>query len=365
MNAPAAAPVKALAELVPGEEADFYALLASKDTLTTRDGKPYFRVTFRDARRQVSFPIWADAPLAAACRDEWQVGEFYKLRAAYRETNFGPQLDIRKIRPVSAQDYGAGFEPRLCVAHSRFDAEEMFAELQQIVIDDVRDPQVRELTLGILQEHRPALLTLAAASHNHHAYAAGFLQHVLSVTKTCRYFADKYADLYPHLDPPLDRDLVIVGGVLHDIGKLRELEMRPAGAVYTPAGHLVGHILQGRDILREAAQRHPIDPDKLLRLEHVIVAHQRLPEWGSPKPPMTPEALLVHFADDVDAKIEMMVDILRDESGGEPMTSSRNALGHRLYVGRRAPAPDAGAPNAAAPPSSAAPESTDSGGRLF
>jgi 3'-5' exoribonuclease len=263
------------------------------------------------------------------------VGEFYKLRALYRETNYGPQLDIRKIRAVTDEDCRSGFDPRICIAHSRFDAGAMFAELCQLANAEISDPALRALVVGVLEEHRGALLTLPAATHNHHAYAAGFLEHVLSVAQTCVYFARKYAALYPDLDPPLDPDLVVAGGVLHDIGKLRELESGPAGASYTVAGTLIGHVLQGRDMLREAAARWTIDEEKLLRLEHVIVAHQRLPEWGSPKPPMTFEALLVHFADDVDAKMQMMHNVFEATPPQETLTTSRNALGHRLYRGPR------------------------------
>jgi 3'-5' exoribonuclease len=122
--------------------------------------------------------------------------------------------------------------------------------------------------------------------------------------------------------------------VLHDIGKIREYDLRPQGAEYSPEGNLIGHILQGRDMVRESAFAADVDPELLLRLEHVIVAHQRLPEWGSPKPPMTPEALIVHFADDMDAKYQMMYAVLRDDLNEGPMTSNKNALGQRVYRGR-------------------------------
>ena len=84
---------------------------------------------------------------------------------------------------------------------------------------------------------------------------------------------------------------------------------------------------------REAAVGRAIDPETLLRLEHVIVSHQRLPEWGSPKPPMTPEALLVHYADDVDAKFHMMYCILRDDTSAGPVTSKKNVLVQKVYKG--------------------------------
>ncbi|MCA9237043.1 MAG: HD domain-containing protein [Planctomycetales bacterium] len=332
---PIAASVTPLAELSDGQEADFYAVLSAKIQQTTRDGKPYDRVTFRDAHREVSFPIWSDAPLAAACRDEWTVGEFYKLRAVYRETTYGPQLDIRKIRAATEEDRDDGFDPALLVPSSRFDPQEMFAELTQIVAEHIGDEAVRELVTSMLEDHRDAIESIPAATHNHHAHRSGFVEHVLSVTKTCVYLADKYTALYPDLRPPLDKDLVVAGGVLHDIGKLRELQPTSTGAEYTPAGTLIGHILQGRDMLREAALEHPIDDDKLLRLEHIIVAHQRLPEWGAPKPPMTPEALLVHYADDIDAKLQMMVNVLTEDATEGPLTSNRNALRQKVYRGEQ------------------------------
>jgi 3'-5' exoribonuclease len=92
-------------------------------------------------------------------------------------------------------------------------------------------------------------------------------------------------------------------------------------------------VLQGRDIVREAAAARKIDPETLLRLEHVIVSHQRLPEWGAPKPPMTPEALIVHFADDLDAKLQMMVCALREDTSNGPLTSKRNPLSLPIYRG--------------------------------
>ena len=327
-------PVIPLGELAEGQEADFFALLSQKEELTTRDGKPYFRVAFRDAHREVSFPIWSDTPLAETCRQEWQVGEFYKLRAVLRESNYGPQLEIHKIRLVENSDREDGFDPLMCQPKSRFDAQQMFNELVVIAEREIADQELRALVLGILNEHHELLLWLPAAKRNHHAYIAGFLEHVLNVTRTCCHLAEKYADLYDDLQPPLNKDVVVAGAVLHDIGKIRELETGPAGAEYTAAGTLLGHILQGRDIIRETAANHHVDAETLLRLEHVIVAHQRLPEWGSPKPPMTPEALIVHYADDLDAKLAMMVTVLKEDTGAGEVFSHRNAMRQSVYRGK-------------------------------
>lgn len=322
-----------LSEMTEGQEADTFVLMTSKETLSTRDGRPYFRVAFRDNRREVKFPVWDDAPLAKACRDEWTPGEYYKVRGLYRETEFGPQLDIRKIRPVIEADRQDGFAEHLCRPGSRYDAQQMFDELIAVARGEIADAALRELVVRILEVHHSVLLTLPAATHNHHAFCAGWLEHVRSVTQNLLFLVNKYAADYTELSPPLSKDVAVAGAILHDIGKVRELRLAPQGAEYTAAGDLIGHVLQGRDIVREFAMGLEVDPETLLRLEHIIVSHQRLPEWGAPKPPMTPEALLVHYADDIDAKFQTFFAILRDEPGTGSTTSARNVLKQKVYRG--------------------------------
>lgn len=322
-----------LGELSPGQEADFFALLSAKEELTTRDKKPYFKVTFRDARREVSFPIWADAPLAEDCKQNWAAGNCYKLRALYRETSYGPQLEIKRIRPVTEADAAEGFDPLAFLPQSRHSPVAMFDELRGIAAEHIAAPELRQLTLDLLDGNRAALLALPAATRNHHAFVGGWLEHVLGVTHNALWLAERYRAMYPDLQPPLDKDLVVAGAILHDIGKLQEIAWNATGAEYTASGNLIGHMLQGRDIVREAAAGRQLPGDTLLRLEHVIISHQRLPEWGAPKQPMTPEALLVHYADDIDAKFQMMYAALRDDTSPGPMTSNRNTLYQKVYRG--------------------------------
>ncbi|MGC4004551.1 MAG: HD domain-containing protein [Pirellulales bacterium] len=209
----------------------------------------------------------------------------------------------------------------------------MFDELRSLANEKIGDEALRGLVVDLLDAHRETLLTLPAATRNHHAYVGGYLEHVLSVTRTAIYFAEKYDAYYDDLTPRLNIGLVVAGAILHDIGKLREIALGVVGASYTAAGNLIGHIVQGRDIVREAAVGRTIDLETLLRLEHIILSHQRLPEWGSPKPPMTPEAMLVHYADDLDAKYHMMYKILSETTESGPVTSKRNALFQQVYRG--------------------------------
>jgi 3'-5' exoribonuclease len=325
-------PLISLSELADGQEADFFALLSAKSEATTRDGKPYWRVSFRDAGREVSFPLWSDSSFTASCRDEWKVGQCYKLRAVYSETKFGPQLDLKKIRPVLESDKADGFDECGFLPRSKFDSAAMFEQLIGLAKLEIGEPELRALAVELLEQNKDVLLRLPAARRNHHAFVGGWLEHVLSVTRNAIFLADKYAADYPELKPPLSRDLVVAGAILHDIGKVHELAFTPAGAEYSPAGELIGHILMGRDMVRAASERHAFSPETLLRLEHIIVSHQRLPEWGSPKPPMTPEAILVHFADDVDAKFQTAMAALA-EAGDGPFTSSRNPLNYRIFRG--------------------------------
>ena len=331
-------PIVKLAELVAAAEADVFAILYLKEELRTKDGKPYHRVGFRDGTREIAFPIWGDSDWGDDCRDAWNVGTYYKLRCALKETSYGPQLDIHRIREVVDADAADGFDVDAFRPQSKFDAAEMFAELRGLVDEHIGDERLRELVALLLDRHRAKLLTLPAATRNHHSFSGGFLEHVLSATRTAIFLAEKYVAYYDDLQPPLDRDLVTAGIVLHDIGKLRELEWQPEGPAYTAAGSLIGHVLQGRDMVREAAAEladagTPIEPEKLLRLEHIIVAHQRLPEWGAPKPPMTLEALLVHYADDIDAKVNMVVTALKEDKAPGHTTSKKNVLMQQFYRG--------------------------------
>ncbi len=329
-----------LSQLRPGEQGEFFAQLSGKELLRTRDGRPYYRVSFRDRHREVSFPIWQESPWFAICQRQWEPGQFYKLQAVYRETEFGGQLDLQQVRPVGEQDRQQGFDPGQLVPAPPQPPEKIFEQLRDWVQQQIAHPELQQLVLKLLDENRQQLLSLPAASRVHHAYPGGWLEHVWCVAQNAQWLADRFGALYRHHPYALNRDLVLAGAVLHDIGKLRELQSDPSGAQYTEAGHLVGHVLLGRDMVREAAQQLELDPRLLLHLEHIILAHQRLPEWGSPKPPMTPEALLVHYADELDARMRIYMDILQQDTSSGAFTTAQNILRHRLYKGGPASGPE-------------------------
>ena len=322
-----------LCEMAVNQQGDVYALLDKRTQATTKDGKPYYRVEFRDAKRTATVMVWHGTPHFADCEANWEEGVFYKLRARFFENQYGPNLELDRIRAVDDTD--ADFKASDYLPSSRFDADAMWQELHAIFEEHISEEPLRNLIRHVFATHSEEARAYPAASRNHHAYRHGYLEHTLSVTKTAVFLADKYLEYYPGMTPPLSKSLVVAGAAVHDIGKVRELDGKPTGSSYTPEGRLVGHILIGRDLVREAAQDiADLSPDTLLRLEHIIISHQNLPEWGSPIAPHTPEALLVHYCDDIDAKYHMMATLLEQPPDGDaPFTSRRNPMGRMIYRG--------------------------------
>jgi len=342
-------PVVRFCDMAPGQSGDTYALLGSREEAHTRDGKPYYRVMFKDSDRSAVAMIWADSAFFADCRDAWKVGSFYKLRCRFEESNYGPQINLDRIREVTDADHESGFDPGSLFPSSRYDAEQMFEQLVSLIQTHVDEAPVQRLLLELLEENGDGIRHHAAAVRNHHAFIGGYLEHTLSVVTTAIFLADKYGDYYTKMSPPLSKSLVVAGAVLHDIGKMEELAFRPGGWEYTPRGRLVGHILIGRDMmLRKAATIPELDQETVLRLEHMIVAHQRIPECGSPVSPSTPEAMLVHYADDLDAKFhELAVQLEQSQPADAEFTDYRNPLRRRIFLGLK---PDPGSQPEDKPP---------------
>jgi 3'-5' exoribonuclease len=269
----------------PGQSGDFFVLLAERTRGARRDGKPYFNCRFRDASRSVTAMIWADGPWFAVCEQSWQEGQFYKVRGEYGEhPTYGGQISIENIRLATDADRGDGFDPLQYVERSRFDPEAMFAELLALVETEIADESLRKLVRMILEQNAARIMQAPATQRNFHPFAGGLLEHTLSVVHTCILLTDHYVVHYPDLKPPLNRDLVIAGAVLHDIGRTREFSDELMHVQPTVPGRLLGHLLLGRDMLRDAARElGDANPELVQLLEHIILSHLALPEWGSPR----------------------------------------------------------------------------------
>jgi 3'-5' exoribonuclease len=325
-----------LCELTPGQFADFFALLADRSKGATREGKPYYTCRFRDARRTASFMVWADGPWYEACEKEWREGQFYKVRAVYGEhEKYGPQIEVHNIRPVTDEDRADGFNPAEFVEHSRLDSAAMFAELKELAATHLADTPLRQLVLTLLERHTEPLQRLPATLNKFYPFAGGLLEHTLSVTRLCLHIVDKYAAYYTELHPPLNRDLVVAGAILHDFGRIPEFGNELLITQPTVPGRLFGHLFLGRDLVRDTAREQgDVNPELLQMLEHIIISHLNLPEWGSPRLPLVPECLIIHHADDLDAKLEMYVRCLSRDREEGPFTARDPVLNRHLFKGR-------------------------------
>jgi 3'-5' exoribonuclease len=333
-----AKPVQArLSDLAPGHLGDFFALLSEKNKGVTREGKAYYACRFRDARRTVAFMAWGDGPWFADCEAEWQVGRFYKLRAVCgQHERYGPQItDLVAIRAAADADRPDGFDPALLVESSRYDPEAMFQELKALAAEQIADEPLRRLVVGLLDKYAAPLKRLPATRDRFHPFAGGLLEHTLAVTRAAVQLVERYAAHYTELKPPLNRDLVAAGAVLHDLGRVLEFGEEAAAPSVTVPGRLAGHLLLGRDLVRDAAREQgDVNPELVQMLEHIVLTHLALPEWGSPRLPLVPEALIIHHADDLDAKLEMYVRCLSRDRAEGPFTDRDPVLNRQLFKGR-------------------------------
>ncbi len=329
-------PLVRLCELTAGQAGDFFVLMAERSKGTTRDGKPYYLCKFRDAGRTASVMVWVDGGRFEECESNWREGTFYKIRGIYRESErYGAQIEIQQIRPVNDADKAAGFDPAAFVERSRFDGDAMLGELQILVGKHIAGEPLRRLVLTILERHGEALKRLPATPDKFYPFAGGLLEHTVAVANICVHLAEVYAARYPELKPPLNKDLVIAGAILHDMGKVMEFGDEPINPQPTVPGKLLGHLVLGRDLVRDTARElADVDPELVRLLEHLILSHLALPEWGSPRLPLVPEVLIVHHADDLDAKMEMYARCLSRDREEGPFTARDPALGKRLLKGR-------------------------------
>ena len=318
-----------LHELEPNQEADVFALLAEKELTRTKEGKPYYWVTFRDAHRAVRFPVWSDTVIYREIK-AIKPGTCCKLRAIYRITSFGPQLEIHKIRITEDADAQDGFNPMLLRPASPIPAEKMFDELHELAKEHLGKSKLHQLVLHIFKEYREVLLLRVASRQHHHNYISGLLEHTLSVTKIAIALVDHYHSMYPNQAKDISRPLVTAGAMLHDIGKIREYEPDTASQQHSAAGELIGHAILGRDIVREAAVELKLEPAEQTHLEHILISHQRFPDWGAAKPPMSLEAMIVHHADSCDALLGCFWNTFSQDATEHELTSKKNVIGYPL-----------------------------------
>jgi 3'-5' exoribonuclease len=297
-----------------------FFLCTQKDVRQGRGGDLYISLSLQDKTGLVKGRIFNDA---ARLRDEFDNGEFVKVQGRTDLFNGRVQLLVEKIRRINPdQDKAQGFREEDCVLSAARPVEEMWEDLQGL-IQHVRDPHVRGLLERITTEHAHKLRIWPAAQTVHHAYRSGFLEHILSVARSALTLGAAYG---------ANQDLLTAGALLHDIGKLEELDY-DRSTCYSREGNLVGHVTLGAMMVRAAMMSIPGFPDILrTQIEHLIVSHHGHKEFGAPVEPMTIEAMILSAADDLDAKINQVRQALAEEGEGE-FTLYHSRLGRVLWRG--------------------------------
>lgn len=298
-----------------------FFLCARKEVRTSHTGEMFVSLTLQDRTGLVRGKIFKEVE---RYRDEFDVGDFVKVQGRVEFHHGNLQLVVEHIRRVYAeQDAAAGFREEDCVPSADRPVAEMWAELQGL-IGAVRNPYLRTLLQRLTTEREVPLQTWPAAQVVHHAYRGGFLEHILSVSHAALALAEHY---------DADRDVVLAGAVLHDIGKLQELEYDVVTR-YSRDGNMVGHIALGVIMVREAISAIPDFPAALrAQIEHLIVSHHGSREFGSPVEPMTIEAFIVAAADDLDAKINQVRRAVAISDVEGEFTAYQPRLGRVLWKG--------------------------------
>jgi 3'-5' exoribonuclease len=303
-------------ELKPDQSVRSTFLVQTKERKIASNGSAYLDLELRDATGSLRAKLWDCDRLSP----DFAADDIVHVEGLVEEYRGAPQLKIRKISKCA----DAEIDLRDYFPRSARDPEEMYAALLARLKRMPEGPLLRLLSSVVEDPSIARRLKLApAATSFHHAYLGGLLEHILSLIE----LADRVCDHYPSLD----RGLVLAGIVLHDLGKLEELGYE-RGFHYTTRGQLIGHITIGLEMVQTKMREVPDFPAALKdRIEHIILSHHGKLEFGSPKEPMFPEALVVHYLDDMDSKLASMLAQYASEADREGDFTSRNrALGREL-----------------------------------
>ncbi|MCF0233790.1 MAG: HD domain-containing protein [Thermoguttaceae bacterium] len=301
--------------------------MAEKERCRTKDGKPFYKLLFRDKRREFQAPVWFDSPFFEECDESWRVGEFYKIRATVRETSYGPKLELKRLREVVEGDKQDGFDPNNCRPSSNYPPEALAAEIVAFAKSRFGKSPLYAMIRLIFKAHRAEICDAAASRYHHHSFVGGLLEHTLSVAKLAAALAEHFCADNPALKKDLSREIVVAGAILHDLGKIFDSENVGGVSRHTVEGDLIGHAILGRDLIRKFAPAAGVDDETRVKLEHVVLTHARFHDWGAPTPPASLEAMLVHYADYADATFVSALAILDGDDGRGAFTQRLGPFG--------------------------------------
>ena len=292
-------------EIVPESSGWGFFLCARKERRTGRNGD-FLSIVLQDNTGQIVAKVFQEVD---ALRHEFEAGEFVKVLGRGSIYNQRLELILDKIRRVQERDRDDGFREEDCIPCAPRPVEEMWGELLDVISREATNRWVRTLIDHALARYGERLRIWPAAQFVHHAYRGGLLEHVLKMSEVGVALAKQYG---------ADPSIVLAGVILHDIGKLEELEYECVTR-YSTAGNLLGHITLGAQAVSRLAEAIEGFPEGLkIEIEHLVLSHHGSREFGSPVEPMTVEAFILAAVDDLDAKIhQVRRHVAEDEGEGE------------------------------------------------
>jgi 3'-5' exoribonuclease len=315
-----------ISEMKAGYEVRQFFLLHQKEVKSTRKGDPYWDIILSDRSGSVKGKIWADA--LPRCEAEVEVGQIVGVQGRVEVYQEELQLGIHFLAGAENIQKRGGdvseLELDLLLPKTPYDIEELWHQVIEAVEREILHEGLKDLVMHLLTKHEQALKTAPAALLYHHSYLGGLLEHSFLLLQSVLAWHD--------WEKKGNRDLLAAGAILHDIGKIHEIQ---GLGVYqrTFEGRLLGHLIQGRDLVKNAAQEKNFPDDSLLvELEHIILSHHGQLEFGSPVVPQTREAFIIHALDDLNAKLKMFDDHVEKSGSADGFTEYHKVLKRRLLI---------------------------------
>lgn len=311
-------------DLTPGTTVSDFFLLGAANQAQSRNG-PYWNLTFQDATGKIEGKIWSPKSMEYPSLEPGQMARVQGYVESYRDKNQLKVDHMDLINPSTIRLDYSDFLPTSCVP-----PEELMEAIEDLITEHMKYGPWKRFCRKVLSspEIRERMLYAPGAKTVHHAYIGGLLEHTLQVARVCMSLCDVY--------PTLDRQTLLAGAIFHDLGKAWELS---GGLVndYTDEGRLLGHIQIGQDKLEPFLNRSKkLDESLKLHLKHLITSHHGEHDFGSPIRPKTPEAFILHFADNIDAKMNIIDQAFADmDKTGAEWSPYMRFLERNIY---RAPA---------------------------
>ncbi|MCM3723057.1 3'-5' exoribonuclease YhaM [Solibacillus isronensis] len=290
-----------ITKLQPGEQVDQYLLIKEAKKGVTTVGKPFMSLILQDRSGDIEAKLW---DTNEEHENLYRAQVIVKVGGEIHDYRGKNQLRVKQIRPARDEE---GVQISDLLPTSAVPKEQLFEELTQYFFQ-IQNPNISRITRNLTKKYQDQILIYPAATKNHHDYASGLLDHVVSMLK----LSEAICNLYP----TLNRDLLYAGVILHDIGKVIELS-GPVGTMYTVEGNLLGHISIMVNEIGQAANELKIEGEEVMLLQHLVLSHHGKEEWGSPKKPMIQEAEILHYIDNIDAKMNMLTRALDKTKPGE------------------------------------------------